>query len=138
MDTKNDGSIDGKRMRIDVAVELAEKLNAEETDGWTYEALTLDNSLMQVLQGVAVVMVRDEEGVELGPLGQSSSPDLYIKDAMFPGGWASISLREDGDVGVLTASGYFDEKMEAMPKQIQNQLKIRSKKIEEIELNGKE
>ncbi len=127
----------GKRMPIDVAVDLASRLNAEETDGWSYEARTLGGSFMQSLMGVAVVMVRDEEGIELGPLGESLSPYVEVDSPHIPGGWASLTIRPDGAVGIVCAKGYLIEKLESLPEDIQQQLKIRSKKIEEITLNEK-
>ena len=130
--------VGGKRMPIDVAVDLASRLNAEETDGWTYEARTLGGSLMDSLMGVAFVMVRDEEGIKLGPLGESLSPYVEIDSPKLPGGWASLSIRPDGAVGIVCEKGYLVEKLEALPEDIQQQLKIRSKKIEEIMLNGKD
>jgi len=125
----------GKRMSIDTAAALAAKLNAEDTDGWKYEARTLSTSLVESVMGVAVVIVRDEEGIELGPLGESLEPYLELEHASFPGGWASLTVRDDGAVGILCEKGYFVETLESLPVDIQQQLKIRSKKIEELDLN---
>jgi hypothetical protein len=82
-----------------------------------------------------VVIVRDEEGIELGPLGESLEPYLELEHTSFPGGWASLTVRDDGAVGILCEKGYFVETLESLPEDIQQQLKIRSKKIEELDLN---
>ena len=125
----------GKRMSIDTAAALAAKLNDEDTDGWQYEARTLSTSLVESVMGVAVVIVRDEEGIELGPLGESLEPYLELEHTSFPGGWASLTVRDDGAVGILCEKGYFVETLESLPEDIQQQLKIRSKKIEELDIN---
>jgi hypothetical protein len=45
-----------------------------------------------------------------------------VIDDYFPGGWASLAIREDGEVGIVTESGYDTARLEDLPEKMQQQL----------------
>ena len=48
---------------------------------------------------------------------------VEVIDDYFPGGWASLTIRDDGDVGIVTESGYDTAKLEDLPEKIQHKFK---------------
>jgi|TARA_R110000803_G_scaffold36927_1_gene79473 hypothetical protein len=47
---------------------------------------------------------------------------VEVIDDYFPGGWASLAIREDGEVGIVTESGYDTARLEDLPEKMQQQL----------------
>lgn len=68
-------------------------------------------------------MTITEHMEEIRILSGHVSNYVEVIDNYFPGGWASLTIREDGEVGIVTDAGYDTAKLEDLPERIQHKFK---------------